>query len=499
MKIIEQAKRHGSRTAIFSEGRSYSYSSLLEVSEAIACHLLKAKGDLREKRISYLIAPSFNYTAVQWGIWRAGGIAVPLCASHPLPSMEYVLLDSQAEMILVDDNYAGVLRPLAEQCNIPLYTIAPLLKSAGETESLPEIDPCRRAMILYTSGTTSKPKGVVSCHHHIEAQIKTLVTAWEWETNDRILNVLPLHHVHGIINVMLCALWVGACCEFLPKFNPEKVWSRLVSGDLTLFMGVPTMYYQLIKYWDSATKDDQEILSDGVSQLRLMVSGSAALPESVLEKWRRISGQTLLERYGMTEIGMGLTNPYKGKRRAGHVGSPFEGVQIKLVDQQLVEVPKGEVGEILVKGPSVFNEYWNKPEATKEAFTTDGWFKTGDMAVLNDKAYKILGRTSVDIIKSGGYKISALEIEEVLRNYSGIKDCAVVGLPDEEWGEIVAAALVTDIKSLDPDRLTTWLKEKLPPYKVPRKYEIMEALPRNVLGKVVKTSLKEYFKGEKKS
>ncbi len=497
MNIIEKAKSHGSRTAIVGEGKSYSYKALLKVSESIASHLLKDGGDLLEKRISFLIAPSFNYTAVQWGIWRAGGIAVPLCASHPLPSIKYVLLDAQAEMVLVDANYAQFLQPLAEECNISLITIEPLLKSDGKT--LPEIDPGRRAMILYTSGTTSKPKGVVSCHHHIEAQIRTLVTAWKWEMKDSILNVLPLHHVHGIINVMLCALWVGASCEFLPKFKPENVWQRLVSGDLTLFMGVPTMYYQLIKYWELASEDEQEFLSEGASKLRLMVSGSAALPESVLEKWRQISGQTLLERYGMTEIGMGLTNPYTGERRAGHVGSPFEGVQIKLVDQQLREVPKGEAGEILIKGPSVFNEYWNKPQATKEAFTPDGWFKTGDMAILNRGSYKILGRTSVDIIKSGGYKISALEIEEVLRDYPGIKDCAVVGLPDEEWGEMVAAALVTEHKRLDPDALAAWLKEKLPSYKVPRKYQIMKDLPRNVLGKVVKTSLKEYFAGENKT
>lgn len=491
MKIIENAKRHSSRIAIISKGRSHTYKSLLDISGSVASRLLSGAGDLTEKRIGFLIAPSFNYVAVQWGIWRAGGIAVPLCASHPLPSMKYVLQDSQAEMMLVDDNYSEALQPLAEECGIPLITLKSLIKP--DAGILPDIDKSRRAMILYTSGTTSKPKGVVSCFHHIESQIETLVGAWEWDKNDRILNVLPLHHVHGIINVMLCALWVGACCEFLPKFNPEKVWSRIVSADLSLFMGVPTMYYQLIKYYESAEEDEQIALSEGASKLRLMVSGSAALPENVLEKWRKISGQTLLERYGMTEIGMGLTNPYRGERRAGHVGNPFKGVEIRLVDQQLRDVPKGEAGEILIKGPSVFDEYWNKPQATREAFTADGWFKTGDMAIFNNGSYKILGRTSVDIIKSGGYKISALEIEEVLRSYPDIRDCAVVGLPDEEWGEVVVAALVGDQDELDYDILATWLKEKLPSYKVPRKYQILKDLPRNVMGKVVKASVKELF------
>lgn len=465
------------------------------MSALVARHLLSGAGDLKEKRIGFLIAPSFNYVGVQWGIWRAGGIAVPLCASHPLPSMKYVLQDSQAAMILVDDHHSAALQPLSKECGIPLYALGDLMTS--DDGILPEIGQGRRAMILYTSGTTSKPKGVVSCFHHIEAQIKTLVGAWEWNKNDSILNVLPLHHVHGIINVMLCALWVGARCEFLPRFDPEKVWSRIISGELSLFMGVPTMYYQLIKYYDAAQEEEQKAMSQAASKLRLMVSGSAALPESVLEKWRGISGQTLLERYGMTEIGMGLTNPYRGERRAGHVGNPFEGVEITLVDQQLNKVPEGEAGEILIKGPSVFEEYWNKPQATKEAFTADGWFKTGDMAIFNKGSYKILGRTSVDIIKSGGYKISALEIEEVLRNYSGIKDCGVIGLPDDEWGEIVAAALVTEQKNLNFDTLTIWLKEKLPSYKVPRKYIILDDLPRNVMGKVVKASLKEYFLSEK--
>ncbi len=497
MKIIEQAKKNTSRAAIISGGVSYSYKSLLEASASIATQLLKSKKDLHEKRIGFLIAPSFNYTVVQWGIWRAGGIAVPLCASHPLASMKYVLEDSQAEMILVDEEYFGFLKPLAEECGIPLSAIGPVMRSDGV--ALPVINTDRRAMILYTSGTTSKPKGVVSCHHHVDAQIQTLISAWEWDKNDRIINVLPLHHVHGIINVMLCALWVGACCEFLPKFEPEKVWARLVSGEISLFMGVPTMYYQLIKFWEAVSREEQKMLSAGVSSLRLMVSGSAALPESVLNKWESISGQILLERYGMTEIGMGLTNSYRGERRAGHVGNPFKGVEIRLVDQQLCDVPIGEPGEIIVKGPSVFKEYWNNPQATKKAFTSDGWFKTGDMAVLSHGSYKILGRTSVDIIKSGGYKISALEIEEVLRNYSGIKDCAVVGIPDEEWGEVVAAVLVGEREELNYDMLTTWLKEKLPSYKLPRKYQIVEDLPRNVLGKVVKTSLKNYFNTENSS
>ena len=491
MRLIQKAAEYSDRLAICSNGRSYSYSDLLEVSGKIASGLLGSKKDLNEERIAFLVAPSFEYTAVQWGVWRAGGIAVPLCALHPLPSMKYVVDDTKALMLITDDLYAEVVQPLEEECGIPLRSLSELID--GRQSDLPLIENQRRAMILYTSGTTSKPKGVVSTHQHIEAQITTLVDAWEWTKEDRILNVLPLHHVHGIINVMSCALWVGACCEFLPKFDASKVWQKIKSGELTLFMGVPTMYYQLVTYWESSLSEEQKLMSEAASKLRLMVSGSAALPVSVMEKWHKITGHTLLERYGMTEIGMGLSNSYRGERRPGHVGLPLPGVKLKLVDSEFIDVPDGEAGEIIIKGPSVFQEYWNKPVATKEAFTDDGWFKTGDMAVFNEGSYKILGRNSVDIIKSGGYKISALEIEDVLRKHPEINDCAVVGIPDEEWGEIVAAGIVCTGDSIDTQKLTEWIRQYLPAYKIPRKYTFLKALPRNVLGKVTKNVLKKLF------
>ena len=348
-------------------------------------------------------------------------------------------------------------------------------------------------MILYTSGTTSKPKGVVTSHANIEAQIRTLVNAWEWQQDDYILNILPLHHVHGIINVMSCALWSGACCEFLPKFDAAKVWKIINSERLTLFMAVPTIYYKLISNWNDVTTEEQKVLSSAASKLRLMVSGSAALPVPVLEKWRSITGQTLLERYGMTEIGMGLSNSYRGERRPGHVGLRLPGVEMRLVDSHNIPVGENEPGEFQFKGPSVFKEYWQNPEATQKAFTHDGWFITGDIGLLNNGLYKILGRDSVDIIKSGGYKISALEIEDVLRKFEGVRDCAVVGLPDEEWGEVVSACLISDLESLDTTEISDWLKEYLPAYKIPRKYILQKELPRNVLGKVTKNELKKMF------
>ncbi|MGB5371328.1 MAG: AMP-binding protein, partial [Flavobacteriaceae bacterium] len=306
INLLKRAKNFEHRMALVSKGRAYSYKTLRETSNCVAANLLKGKKDLNEARVAFLVPPSFEYTAVQWGIWAAGGIAVPLCELHPLPSIEYVIEDTRATMVIVHPDFEEFLAPLATAADTSIVPLGMVLKE--RTVLLPEIDSGRRAMILYTSGTTSKPKGVVTTHANIEAQIIALVTAWEWQKDDYILNILPLHHVHGIINVMSCALWCGACCEFLPKFDAQAVWEIIESGRLTLFMAVPTIYYKLISFWDQAPEGRQKILAESASKLRLMVSGSAALPVPVLEKWRVITGQTLLERYGMTEIGMGRSN-----------------------------------------------------------------------------------------------------------------------------------------------------------------------------------------------
>jgi malonyl-CoA/methylmalonyl-CoA synthetase len=348
-------------------------------------------------------------------------------------------------------------------------------------------------LILYTSGTTSKPKGVVTTHRNIEAQVTSLIEAWEWTSEDHILHVLPLHHIHGIINVLTCALWAGARCQILPRFEAEAVWDRLIEDDLTLFMAVPTIYSRLIAAWEAASPERRRTMTAACAKLRVMVSGSAALPVPVLEKWQAISGHVLLERYGMTEIGMGISNPLHGRRVPGHVGTPLPGVEVRLVDDSGNEVPDGTPGEIQIKGPGVFLEYWRKPEATREAFR-DGWFRTGDVAVLEAGSYRILGRSSVDIIKTGGYKVSALEIEEVLLAHPGIAECAVVGIADPEWGERVSAAVVTrDGEELTLEVLRAWARERLAVYKVPTRLLVVDALPRNAMGKVTKPDVARLF------
>jgi malonyl-CoA/methylmalonyl-CoA synthetase len=309
-----------------------------------------------------------------------------------------------------------------------------------------------------------------------------------------MLHVLPLHHVHGIVNALLCALASGASCDMPSDVSAEQIWARFASGQITMFTAVPTIYQKLIAAWERADPSLQRAWSDGAQRLRLMMSGSAALPLKTLERWREITGHTLLERYGMTEIGMALSNPLDGDRRAGFVGNPLPGVDVRLVDDGGVPVAEGATGEIEVRGPNVFLEYWKRPAETEQVFR-DGWFRTGDSAVVDVGAYRILGRNSVDIIKSGGEKISALEIENALREHPAIGDCAVVGVPDETWGECVSVAIEPrPHATLSLGDLRAWAKPRLAPYKIPKALKIVDTLPRNALGKIVKSSVVSLFK-----
>jgi malonyl-CoA/methylmalonyl-CoA synthetase len=488
--IIRKAAEHSERIAIHDEGLSYTYSDLLEASRDLAYELLTGQDDLRGSCVAFMVDPGFGYVSVQWAIWRAGGICVPLCLTHPLPSLTYVLEDTRSDVLVVSPRFETLLADHARTNNLRLIVLG--REHPTRVVALPEVAAERDAMILYTSGTTSKPKGVVLTHENLEAQITTLTDAWGWSAMDHIVNVLPLHHIHGIVNVVSCSLWNGATLTFLRQFSADRLFDIFLEGRVNVFMAVPTIYFKLIAHWNLLPADRQAAIHDALSAFRLLVCGSAALPVSVMEDWRRISGHTLLERYGMTEIGMAISNPLDGERRAGAVGLPLPGVSVRLVDEQGMELAPGEPGEIQVRGHNVFRCYHNRPEATEEAFAPGGWFRTGDMAVLEDGYYRIMGRTSVDIIKSGGYKISALEIEEVLREHPSIEDCAVVGLPDEEWGELVAAAIVSNA-DIDFTALTAWLRDRIPAYRVPRRYLRVEQLPRNAMGKVMKPEVRPLF------
>jgi malonyl-CoA/methylmalonyl-CoA synthetase len=486
--LITKSKAFANRTAIIDKDGSYLYATLLNQALHIGGKITAM--NVAAKPVLFLIPSGFHYVTVQWGIWLAGKIAVPVHIAHATSEIGYLLEDTGSELLICDDT----LKDKAEACSTSkniCISLSDLLNSRDSEIALPEINLEDDCMMIYTSGTTGKPKGVVMTHGQLDKQMQSLSTAWEWSTVDRILNVLPMHHVHGVINIACCALYNGATLEMQSSFDPGFVSSRMASGELTLFMAVPTIYHKLIRYFEQLPEQDQHTWQQGMSRMRLMVSGSAALPVTVLENWKHISGHILLERYGMTEIGMALSNPLHGERKPGYVGKPLPFVAVKIVDETGVTIQDNNApGELYVKGETVFKRYWNRPEETAKSFD-EGWFKTGDIAEYDDQGYyKILGRNSSDIIKSGGYKISALEIENVLLEHADVQECAVVALPSEEWGETIAAVVVG---KLSGDELRLWLKDKLAPYKIPRQFLNIPELPRNAMGKVLKGQVKEMF------
>jgi malonyl-CoA/methylmalonyl-CoA synthetase len=496
ISLFERARAHAGRTAIVAPEGTFSYAQLTVAAESAATHILDARTELAGERVCFLVPPGWCYAVAQWGIWRAGGVAVPMAVSHPPAELEHVLDDAKPVAVIAHPELAPRLAESATARRLPLLDTTRLGEGPRRGD-LPDLAADRPSLILYTSGTTGRPKGAVLTHGNIQAQVESLTEAWGWTAEDRVLLHLPLHHVHGIVNVLTSALWNGAACEILPSFRPIEVWERLASGELTLYMAVPTVYARLIDAWDSATPAQRSAWSNGARECRLMVSGSAALPVPTLERWESITGHRLLERFGMTEIGMALSNPLFGERRAGYVGAPLPRVQVRLVDDADVPVTDSTPGQIQVRGPTVFTSYWQRPDETAAAFTEDGWFRTGDLAVVEGGAYRILGRSSVDILKTGGEKISALEIEDILRSHEAVADCAVVGVADPEWGERVCAAVVRRPgREVSEEELRTWAKSRLARYKVPKEILLVPDLPRNAMGKVTKPLVRELFEAE---
>ena len=491
VEIIARAARFGPRIALRDVSGALTYNELIAGAQQASAKLRDGGSDLAGARVAVLVPPGRDFVTSLWGTWLAGGLAVPLCLTHPRAELDYVLKDSRASLLVADPQFRELAGDLAATRGIRLLTTGEL------REARPDIGPAveeeRGAVLIYTSGTTGKPKGVVLSHGNLVAQMTCLVEVWGWVPDDLILHVLPLHHVHGLINVLLCALWSGATCEMMPRFDARPVWHRFLQGGLTLFMAVPLVYRRLINVWEESDAAARAEMTRACGKLRLMISGSAALPEPTFRRWEEISGHRLLERYGMSEIGMALSNPLRGERRPGTVGRPLPGVAIRLVDESGQVLVPGQVGEIEVRGRGVFAAYWLRPDETAAAFH-DGWFRTGDIAVVDGGVYRILGRNSVDIIKTGAYKVSALEIEQELLSHPAIEECAVVGVPDEEWGERVCAAVKwRSGHQLSLEQLRTWCKERLAVYKIPHSLQPVVELPRNAMGKVTKKAVQQMF------
>ncbi|EAW06806.1 acyl-CoA synthetase [Aspergillus clavatus NRRL 1] len=490
-----------------TKGESFTYGQLLADTAVLKKTILERlhlrnTGDLEEARIAFLTPNGYDYVVTQWAIWAAGGVCVPLCTTHPVKELVYTIEDSDPSLIILHPSFEKSEVPLRKEIanDIPFMRLEPFHSSAITSSlSLPKLSSKsfldRRALMIYTSGTTSSPKGCVTTHKNITFQASCLVQAWKYSPSDHLIHVLPLHHVHGIINGLTATFLSGATVEMHPKFDPLSIWSRWQDhGTSTMFMAVPTIYSRLNDFFETKIRgtEKEAAARAGANALRLVVSGSAALPTPIKAKFAAITGQTLLERYGMTEIGMALSCGLDLEKRIdGSVGWPLPGVQVRLTDKETGKVIDGtdEDGIIEIKGDNVFLEYWRRPEATAKEFTADGWFRTGDVARRDDAgAYFIQGRASVDLIKSGGYKISALEVERKMLGLDAIQEVAVVGLADEEWGQRVAAVVKQrpGTEPLELQSLRAELKLEMAPYKIPSVLKIVDDIERNAMGKVNK-------------
>jgi malonyl-CoA/methylmalonyl-CoA synthetase len=491
--LIDQfVENVGDAPALHLRDQTISYAELTSQVRTFSGALLGAASDLSEQRVALYLPRSPQYVIALFGTWMAGAIAVPLNPDAKSGEIEYALSTSGAKRLVYSEALPAWLKKLCVEKSIecvPVENVSPIT-----SKNLPKLDASRRAMMLFTSGTTNKPKGVVTTHGNIASQVSDLVSAWHWSEKDCIALFLPLHHVHGIVNVLCSALYSGASVDLVAKYSSAEIITRVTERRYTLFMAVPTIYAKLFAEIETLDPASRQRVSEAFGGLRLLVSGSAACPITVHEKWRALSGQTLLERYGMTEIGMALSNPYNGERRPGTVGQTLPSVEVILVAENGARIEaEGEPGEIWVRGPTVFQGYWNNQEATDNTFQ-DGWFKTGDIAKMERGYFKILGRSSVDIIKTGGYKISALEIESVMLQHPAVEECAIVGMPDDMWGELVCAAIVLNSKiQVEADALLVWAKEMMSSYKVPKRCVFVSQLPRNAMGKITKPAVKRIF------
>ncbi|PKY00510.1 putative AMP-binding enzyme [Aspergillus campestris IBT 28561] len=538
-----------------ASSRSFTYGNLVADVLRTKERLLQCAGpQLSGERIAFLVENSYDYVVTLLAILANDAIALPLSPAFPVGELKYIMDNSQAKVLLTSEKFeskargvveAGLDRPPVVEVMGKFLEGGP---APGDVQLEDLVGGSNGGMMLYTSGTTNRPKGVLIPQSALTAQASSLLEAWKYTPHDRLLHLLPLHHIHGTVNAIVTPILAGSSIEFMFPFNTDAVWKRLAAPFLpdsagtekiTFLTAVPTVYNRLMSAFSSLPAETQEAAKKGVSpeNLRLNISGSAALPTPTKKAWQDLSnGNVLLERFGMTEVGMAISCGLDFADRVdGSVGWPLPSVEARLVDVDTNEVihPGQEIdqngrqreGEIQLRGPTIFREYWGNEKATREAFVDgdDGkgaWFKTGDVATRRvvDSAgkgtsgdwaegpmYFISGRLSVDIIKTGGEKVSALEVERELLSLPQITEAAVVGLPSEQWGQKVAAVVVLDAEkaassgrngkpwgALDMRRA---LRDRLASYKMPQEMKVLDGvIPRNAMGKVNKKALvKEVF------
>jgi len=437
-------------------------------------------------RILWSTGSSVAAVSVNLAALRAGIVVVPVNPAYTEREVAHVVDDVRPAAAVVDDPARARLVARASGGNLPVLDCAldvALTASDAWRRPGPGIGPgpavdrpldCASphapALIAYTSGTTGAPKGAVLTHANLLANSESVSRTWRWDAGDRLVHALPVFHGHGLCVGLYTSLLVGGSTVLLPRFDPDLVLDARAAHSATLFFGVPTMYHRLVASGRAGE----------LGRLRLAVSGSAPLAADLHRAVAEAGGGTILERYGMTETLMTLSNPYDGERRPGTVGFPFPGVEAR--------VPDGG-GEILVRGPAIFSGYWQRPAASAEAFV-DGWFRTADLGEVDDGYVRILGRAA-DLVISGGYNVYPAEVEDVLLGHPAVAEVAVTGTPSDEWGEVVTAWVVPDAAGpFDTGAVLAWAAERLAAYKRPRLVHVVDTLPRNAMGKVQRSALR---------
>ncbi|MET7679773.1 acyl-CoA synthetase [Streptomyces sp. NPDC005423] len=471
------ADHPGERTALRFGDRSLTYRELAAATGALAGRLRGAG------RVAVWATPALETAVAVVAVLRAGAAAVPLNPKSGEKELGHILADSTPALVLAapDDQLPPALAHL-KRIDIDVHATGPLAEEDGAPDAAP-------ALVVYTSGTTGPPKGAVLPRRAVAATLDALADAWRWTGDDVLVHALPLFHVHGLVLGILGPLRRGGSVRHLGRFGTDGVTRELNDGATMLF-GVPTMYHRLAE-----SLPGDPALARALGRARLLVSGSAALPVHDHERITAATGRRVIERYGMTETLMNTSVRADGEPRAGTVGVPLPGVALRLVEEDgapLTSYDGESVGEIQVRGPNLFTEYLNRPDATAAAFTADGWFRTGDMAVRDPDGYvRIVGRKATDLIKSGGYKIGAGEIENALLEHPGVREAAVTGEPDPDLGERIVAWIVPADPENPPGtaELAGHVAARLAPHKRPRVVHHLASLPRNDMGKILKRAL----------
>lgn len=498
--LWRRAEHDPGRPCLLSGRQTYSYADLRDATGAWAS-ALTGWGMQPGDRVALYLSNRPEQVAAYLGILLGGGVMVPVNTQYRARELSHILADSGARLCVTDGGGAGeveragvdslegmvVLPDEAGALPGALAAAPEGFSLAGAWSRAPQNGKDETAIIAYTSGTTGRSKGAMLSHGNLGANAAAICQAWGWTAADRLLLTLPLFHVHGLCVGINGTLVSGAAADLRPRFEAAEVLATLRQGGHTMFFGVPTMYTRLLAEADKGAAPPP---------LRLYVSGSAPLSSETHHAFQERFGQAILERYGMTETVMNLTNPLDGERRPGTVGGPFPGQEARVVQAESHQpLSDGEVGEIQVRGPNVFAGYWGRPEATAEVFSGAGWFNTGDLGRRSPDGYFTIEGRAKELIISGGFNIYPREVEEVLASHPAVAEVAVAGAPDPDLGEAVVAAVVPAPGDGEAgDKLAAELvdlcRQELASFKKPRRVVFLDALPRNALGKVLKHELK---------